>query len=114
MVLLLVKADMYADIHSKVADQGVFTLAKPTSAQVLHQALDWMAAARERLRRMEKKAITVEEKMEEIRLINRAKWLLIENLSMTETDAHRYIEKQAMDRCITRREVTEGIIKTYT
>ena len=52
--------------------------------------------------------------MEEIRQVNRAKWLLIEQLKMTETDAHRYIEKQAMDRCVSRREIAMGIIKTYS
>ena len=44
---------------------------------------------------------------------NRAKWLLIEQLKMTEAEAHRHIEKQAMDRCTTRREIALGIIKTY-
>ncbi len=29
---------------------------------------------------------------------------------MTEQEAHRYIEKQAMDRCVTRRSVAEGDI----
>ena len=62
---------------------------------------------------MEKKAVTLQEKMEEIRLVNRAKWLLIEELKMTEQEAHRYIEKQAMDRCVTRRAVAEQILSTY-
>ena len=52
--------------------------------------------------------------MEEIRLVNRAKWLLIEKRNMSEADAHRHIEKQAMDRCITRREVSLDIIQTYS
>ena len=30
-----------------------------------------------------------------------------------EPEAHRYIEKQAMDRCITRREIASEIIKMY-
>ena len=62
---------------------------------------------------MEKKTASIEEKMEEIRLVNRAKWLLIGQLKMTETEAHRYIEKQAMDRCVTRREIAESILSTY-
>ena len=57
---------------------------------------------------------SIEEKMEEIRLVNRAKWLLIENLKMTESDAHHYIEKQAMDRCSSKKEIALGIIKTYS
>ena len=113
VVLLLIKTDIYAEINGAVSSQGVFTLPKPTSAQMLAQALKWMSAARERLRRLEKKTSSMEEKMEEIRLVNRAKWLLIESLSMTEADAHRYIEKQAMDRCVTKRAVAENIIRTY-
>ena len=73
-----------------------------------------MSSARERLRKSEKKALSIEEKMEEIRLVNRAKWLLIDELKMSEPDAHRYIEKQAMDRCVSKREVAEEIIKTYS
>lgn len=114
VALLLVKSELHEQIHAKVVSQGVFTLSKPTSTQVITQAFKWMTAARERLRRLEKKATTVEEKMEEIRQVNRAKWLLIENLKMTEADAHRYIEKQAMDRCVSHRDIAQGIIKTYT
>ena len=55
-----------------------------------------------------------EEKMQEIRIVNRAKWLLITELKMTETDAHRYIEKQAMDRCVSKKEIAEEIINTYS
>ena len=42
--------------------------------------------------------------------MNRAKWQLIDQRGMTEQDAHRYIEKQAMDRCVTRRAVAEDIL----
>ncbi len=113
VALLLVHSGLYEEIYAKVMPHGVFTLSKPTPAQTLQQGLDWMAAARERLRQLEKKATSVEEKMEEIRLVNRAKWLLIEHLKMTENEAHRYIEKQAMDRCVSKKEIASGIIKTY-
>lgn len=114
VVLLLVPSEIYDDIHDKVAEHGVFTLSKPLNRPVFSLSLDWMSSARERLRRMEKKSLSVEEKMEEIRVVNRAKWLLISELKMDEPHAHRYIEKQAMDRCISRREVAEEIIRTYT
>ena len=72
-----------------------------------------MSSARERLRKSEKKALSIEEKMEEIRIVNRAKWILIREIKLDEPEAHRYIEKQAMDRCISKRIVAEEIIKTY-
>lgn len=114
VVLLMVRAEFYAELYDKVVEHGVFTLSKPTSKPTIIAALSWMSSARERLRRLEKKTLSIEEKMEEIRIVNRAKWLLISEIKMAEPDAHRYIEKQAMDRCIPRREVAEEIIKTYS
>ena len=113
VVLLMVRAELHDEIYDKVAEHGVFTLSKPTAKPTIITALGWMASARERLRRSEKKTLSIEEKMEEIRIVNRAKWLLIEQLKMDEPQAHRYIEKQAMDRCVTRRAVAEEIIKIY-
>ena len=112
-VLLLVKNEIHAGIHDKVVEYGVFTLPKPTSKPTLIHALNWMESARERLRQLEKKTLSIKEKMAEIRLVNKAKWILISELKMSEPDAHRYIEKQAMDRCITKQTIAEEIIKTY-
>ena len=112
-VLLMVKSDLFNDIYAKVVSYGVITLSKPTNSQMVAQNLRILCATRERMRQMEAKQATVEEKIEEIRLVNRAKWLLIECLGMTEPEAHRYIEKQSMDERISKREVAENIIKTY-
>ena len=112
-VLLLVKNDHYNEIYSKVVRYGVITLSKPTNRQMVAQNLRILCATRERIRQMQAKQATVEEKIKEIRLVNRAKWLLIECLNMTEAEAHRDIEKQAMDLRISRREAAENIIKTY-
>ncbi len=51
--------------------------------------------------------------MEEIRLVNRAKWLLIEQLKMTEAEAHRHIEKAGHGSLHDQTEIALGIIKTY-
>ena len=114
VVLLLLKSDAYEQINAKVQPHGVFTLLVPTPVQTLKQGLKWMAATRERLRKMEKKAMTIEEKMEEIRQVNRAKWILIKQLKMTEEEAHHHIEKQAMDRCCSKKEIARSIIMTYS
>ena len=112
-VLLLVKAEHFPDIDGRLTPQGVLVLSKPMSTQLFTQSLRLLCGTRERLRGLEKKNATIEEKMEEIRLVNRAKWLLIGELNMTEQEAHRYIEKQAMDRCVTKRAIAEQILSTY-
>lgn len=112
-VLLLVKSDIHNSIHDKVAKHGVFTLPKPTPKPTMIQALYWMESTRERLRQFEKKSLSLDEKMAEIRLVNKAKWLLISELKMNEPDAHKYIERQAMNQCVSKKVVAEDIIKTY-
>ncbi len=114
IVLLMVRNDIYSEVHEQVVNYGVFTLRRPVTKTIMNQALCWMSSARERLRCMEQKTISVEERMHEIRIINRAKCLLISELHMTEPQAHRYIEKQAMDTCVSKRVIAEGIIKTYS
>ena len=114
VALLMVRSDIYTAIYDKVAEHGVYVLPKPTSKPIVSQAIDWMIATGERLKKFEKKTMSTEEKMQEIRIVNHAKWILIEQIKMTESDAHRYIEKHAMDRCISKREMAEEIIKTYS
>ena len=114
IALLLVREAFYAELTARLTPHGVFTLLKPTSAARMATALHWMTTARERLRRTEKKTLSLQEKMEEIRLVNRAKWILIEQRGMDEPAAHRFIEKQAMDRCVPKRQIAEEIIKTYS
>lgn len=113
VILLLVRNEVYEEVCDKVTEYGILTLPKPASKQMVAHTLNFMAGIRERLRKLENKSLSMEEKMKEIRLINRAKWVLIDELKMSEADAHHYIEKQAMDRCVSRREIAEEIISTY-
>ena len=112
-VLLFVKAEHYPDINGRVSPFGVLVLPKPATSQAVSQSLQLLCGTRERLRRMEQKTASIEEKMEEIRIINRAKLLLMEQLKMTEKEAHRFIEKQAMDQRLTRARVAQLILDRY-
>lgn len=112
-VLLMVQSDVYDQVCYKVEDYGVLTLAKPISRQSFYTAIKLLTAVRAKILRMEKKNQALQEKMMDIRTINRAKWLLITNLQMTEDEAHYHIEKKAMNSRLSRREVAEEIIRTY-
>lgn len=112
-VMLLVKNELRDQTCYKVEDSGVLTIGKPSTKQIIYSGVKLLTAMTAKLAKMERKNKTLQEKMADIRTVNRAKWLLIENLNMTEKDAHYYIEKQAMDTRLSRREVAENIIRTY-
>ena len=109
-VLLLVDSSLYREVHAQMTEHGVLTLSKPTSSQLLSSSLQALCAMRERLRRLGEKQATVEDKIQEIRLVNRAKWALIQHRDFTEEEAHRHIEKAAMDCRISRREAAQHIL----
>ena len=113
VVLLLVRSDVYEEICIAMTPHGVLVARRPMDTAMLWQLLNIMCSVRERLRGFTKKTLTLEEKMEEIRLVNKAKWALIESCHMTEEGAHRYIQKQAMDQCIGKRDVAKNILKIY-
>ena len=94
-------------------DEGILTLSKPVSRSGLLGAIKLLTAMRGKLRKLDRQNQALQEKMQDIRTVNRAKWLLIEIKRMTENEAHYYIEKQAMDMRLSRREVAENIIRTY-
>jgi response regulator NasT len=60
-----------------------------------------------------RKNTRLESQIEEARLINRAKCILIQYLRLTEPQAHRYIEKQAMDKRTSRIDIARNILTTY-
>lgn len=112
-IMLLVKNDMLDQITYKAEERGIFTIAKPNTRQAVYSAVKLLIAMTQRLKAMEQKTRSLQDKMADIRAINRAKLLLIENLKMNEQEAHHYIEKQAMNLRAPKREIAENIIRTY-
>ena len=112
-VLLLINNDYYEQVLDKVMEYGVLTVSKPLSRQALYEAVNLLVATNYRLKKVAKKNEKLTAKMAELRIVNRAKWILIENLGLSEEEAHRVIEKQAMDERQSKREVAETIIRTY-
>ena len=112
-VFLLVKAEVFEEISEKVEDYGVITIAKPINRVLLGNAFKLAGATHKKMRNMQKENQKLLQKIEDIRIVDRAKCILISYLAMTEPEAHKYIERQAMDMRITRRDVAEEILKTY-
>lgn len=112
-VILIIKSEMADEISSKVEDCGVFVISRPISKSFFYQALKFVSVSRVKILGLEIENIKLQNKIEEIRLVNRAKCVLIQYLNMTESQAHRYIEKQAMDMRSTKKEVAKEILKTY-
>lgn len=113
-VALLIRHELYEEVNARALPSGVVVVSKPTNAQLLMQMIRGLCAMRERLRTVRARQTTVEEKMEEIRRMNQAKWLLIERDSLSEQEAHARILRIAMENRISKQQAAEEIIRQYT
>ena len=109
-VMLMVKEEIYDQVTYQVIDSGIVTISKPTTKPIVYSSMRLLSALSYKLKRFEKKNRTLEEKMADIRMINHAKWLIIDKKKMTEEEAHHMIEHRAMERRITKREAAREII----
>lgn len=112
-VILIVNSTLADEIAYKVEEHGVFVVPKPLRRELFYQTIRMANVARNRMLGLQKKNIKLQQKIENIRLVDRAKYTLMQYLNMTEPQAHRYIEKRAMDMRMTKHEVAENILKTY-
>ncbi len=112
-IILIVNNDKVYDISPDIEDAGVFVLPKPVSPEFFYQAVKLLIASRKRVQVLENENVKLQKKIDEIRLIDRAKCILIQYLQMTEPQAHKYIEKQAMNLRQSRLQTAESILKTY-
>ncbi|MGI6777730.1 MAG: ANTAR domain-containing response regulator [Acetivibrionales bacterium] len=112
-VILMVKAELFDEISDRVEEYGIITIAKPISKSLLWNAIKLAQATHKKIKAMQSENKKLIQKIEDIRIVDRAKCVLISHFSITEPEAHRYIEKQAMDMRLTRRKVAEEILKIY-
>jgi response regulator NasT len=96
-----------------MAAAGVIVLEKPLIPARARSTLAIAAATAGRLESLRRVNQRQRQELEDLRLISRAKFLLIQNLRMTEPQAHHFLEKQAMDRRVSKRLVAEGILRSY-
>ncbi len=104
-VILLAKTGTAEQIADKLQDFGVLVLGKPFTAVQFRQAVQIAASNYKRLAVLRAENAKLLDKIAQLRLVDRAKCYLIEKKGMTETEAHRLIEKGAMD---TRRQPRRG------
>ena len=112
-VILFVKAEYIDEVTEHVEDYGVITVSKPINKQLFWQALKLARVAQRRINMAQRESKKLEKKLEEMKIISRAKLLLIVNQDITEKEAHKLIEKRAMDERITKVQVAHEIIREY-
>lgn len=111
MSILLVRQEAYEQVTYQCRNQQIFVIAMPFKRQVLAEAASFMLRIRTVIDDKDKELARMRKNLNEIRIITSAKIRLMQTRQMTEEEAHYYLEKEAMDRSLSKKEVAEEILR---
>jgi response regulator NasT len=99
------------NLVERARDAGVMSyVVKPFSAADVLPAIDIARARWAERKALEAEVADLGERFETRKRVDRAKGLLMTQLKLTEADAFRWIQKAAMDRRLSMREVADAVI----
>lgn len=114
IVIYVVKQEKYDDCVASLSNTNIMVIAKPINKSILYQALNSAIILQNKRRAYEKEVKRLKEKLEETRIVGQAKCMLIEHMHITEEEAHRIIEKKAMDTRDKKINIAMEIIRNYS
>ncbi len=100
-------------IEAELNSCGIITMALPVTKSELLEAVRLILVSNARVRLLKAKNEELASKLEDVKYVTRAKIALMRTLGYTEEQAHKYIEKRAMEMRATRRKVAMEILSLY-
>ena len=120
-ILLVEKISV--DLARKLENSGIFVIERDFAPAcylddnavetLLIKMLKFIMLKTKERQKSQREKLRLENSLQEERLVNRAKCILMQYLNMSESQAHRYIEVQSMQLRQTRLQTAESILKTY-
>ena len=113
-IVVLAKHEIADEVQNRIKFTGAYVLPRPFTKQALVQTIRMAQMAKENMQRLEQERSKLSKQLEDTKIIDRAKCCLIQYLNLTENQAHRHIQKLAMDTRRTQREIADDILNTYS
>ena len=112
-VIVTAPQKLCTDIAAKIGKRDIFILPKPVNNATLLQVFRFVMLSKANSNVLKTEKEQLETKLRDMKLIDRAKCVLVQYLRIPEAEAHRQIQKRAMDMRLTQAEVAQDILKTY-
>ncbi len=109
--VVMLTAFSQRDLVERAREAGAMSyLVKPFSQTDLVPAIEMAVSRFAEIAQLESEVADLTERLETRKAVDRAKGVLQEQLSLTEPEAFRWIQKTAMDLRMSMREVAEGVV----
>ncbi len=112
-IIVLAKHEHLEEMQFKLERVGALILPKPINKTILLQTSRFAVNSRKSLKGLKHQNDDLEKRINDRKIIEKAKWLLVEKMNMSEPQAHRYIQKRAMDTRVSQIKVAEEILSNY-
>ena len=110
--VVILTAFSQRDLVERARDAGAMAyLVKPFTKADLVPAIEMAVSRFQEARALEDEVVTLRDRLEVRKLLDRAKGLLQSQHGLTEPEAFRWIQKTSMDRRLTMRKVAEAVIE---
>lgn len=113
-LVLLAKNDMVPELRAKLGEHGIFVVGKPLQKDDFCQTIYMALGIYRRMGAIVREKQKLERRLEDVKMTEKAKFILMQQLCISENDAHKIMEKRAMDNRVTKREVAEEVLEQYT
>jgi AmiR/NasT family two-component response regulator len=109
--VVMLTAFSQTELVERARDAGVMAyIVKPFTASDVTPALDIALSRWAELKTLEAEIADLGDRLETRKAVDRAKGVLMTKLKITEADAFRWIQKTAMDRRMSMREVADAVV----
>ena len=99
------------DLVERARDAGAMAyVVKPFTMDDLMPAIEIAISRHQQMRSLAEEVADLHERLETRKVIDRAKGILMKALNLSEPEAFSWIQRTAMDRRITMKEVAEAVI----
>ena len=112
-VIVITPEKVAEQMREKLAGQGVLLATTPLRKHEFFSTLTAGVVLSKRTRGLQEENERLRAKLSEQKTVEHAKLLLVECLKLSEEQAHKYIEREAMELRESRVEVARRIISTY-
>lgn len=112
-IMIITSDDCFDRVCESTGLHGICTLKETSPDDLILHSSKLLLSQRTRLLKAMNKYEALQTEINESKIINRAKCVLIQYLKLTEAQAHKYIEKQAMDTRRSKLDVARSILITY-
>lgn len=109
--IFLIKDELYPTFGLALENNGSLVVLKPIVPLALFSAIKIAKTLKKREEKLKVKIKNLEKKLEEQKTISRAKCTLMEKEKMSETKAHKTLEKMAMNNRVSLYETSLKILK---